>query len=93
MSPNESVLFSNISTTTAAFALRGGRYNVDAVATFGGGTVTLQRLGPDTTTWLTAVTAFSASGTQLADLASGNYRFAIATATAVYAAIVRIPIQ
>lgn len=93
MSPNESQLSSNISATTAAFALRGGRYNVAVVATFGGGSVTLQRMGPDATTWLNALTAFSANGVQLADLASGNYRWLIATATAVYAEVVRIPIQ
>lgn len=92
MAPNESVLFSNISATTAAFALRGGRYNVDVIGT-GFGTVTLQRLGPDGSTWLPALANFTANGTQLADLASGSYRFAIVTATAVYAAVVRIPIQ
>ena len=42
---------SNIAATTSAFTFKGGTYTVDVIgSTFG--TVTLQRLGPDTTTWL-----------------------------------------
>ena len=69
--------FSNISATTAAFNLWGGKYAVDVVgSTFG--TVTLQRLGPDGSTYLTALTAFSANGTANADLPSGQYKLALA---------------
>jgi microcystin-dependent protein len=37
MSAAESKQFSNISTTTAAFTLLGGKYGFDVSATFGGG--------------------------------------------------------
>ncbi len=42
--------FSNISTTTAAFVLRGGNYGLTCHATFGGGNIALQRLSPDGST-------------------------------------------
>lgn len=85
--------FSNISVTTAAFALLGGKYGAAAVATFGGGSVKLQTLGPDNTTWLSVSsgTDFAAAGYATIDLPSGQYRFTIATATAVYATVYRIP--
>ena len=70
--------FSNISATSAAFALKGGKYCVDVLATFVGGSVTLQRLGPDGITLLTAVTAFSANGTANVDLPPGSYKLALA---------------
>ncbi len=82
-------IFSNISATTAAFKLDGGLYGVSVIAT-GFGTVTLQALGPDGATWLTPLTAFSANGFATAYLAPGQYRFAIASATAVYASIASV---
>lgn len=70
--------FSNISATTAAFELRGGEYTLDVIAT-GTGSATLQRLGPDGTTWITAMTAVTTSATAVtADLPDGSYRVAIA---------------
>src|SRR5690348_2270906 len=76
--------FKNISATTAAFTLRGGNYAVTVHATFGGGSVTLQRLAADGSTYVTAMTAFTADGYATANLAPGTYRVTIATATAVY---------
>jgi hypothetical protein len=62
---------------TATFKLKGGTYQVSVIAsTFG--TVTLQRLGPDGSTFLTAMTAFSANGVATANLARGTYKFALA---------------
>ena len=55
------------------FALAGGKYTVD-VSTFGA--VTLQHLGPDGSTYLTAITAFSANGTA-SRLATGQYKLAL----------------
>jgi hypothetical protein len=82
----------NIAATTATFPLKGGCFCLDAVATWGGGSLTLQRLGPDATTYLTAATALTANGTSGAiALPPGTYRLAIATATAVYASLARIP--
>lgn len=73
----DAVKYSNIAATTAGFSLAGGKYCIDVIgSTFG--TVTLQRLGPDGTTEITAVTAFSANGTANADLPPGQYKLAIA---------------
>jgi hypothetical protein len=75
--PDDAKSFSNIGATTAAFRLDGGKYNVDVIAsTFG--TVTLQRLGPDGSTYLTAMTAFAANGLAVADLPKGLYKVALA---------------
>lgn len=88
----ESVAFKNISATPAAFTLSGGVYVLDAVATWGGGSLTLQRLGPDGSTLLDAATALTANGTSGAiALPPGSYRLTIATATAVYVTVVRVP--
>jgi hypothetical protein len=68
----------NISTTTAAFNLKGGQYGITVVgATFG--TLTLQILGGDGTTWLSALNAaFAASGSAAALLMPGQYRWVLA---------------
>ncbi len=87
--------FENISATTSPFTLVGGAYALDAVATWGGGNVTLQRLGPDGATWINAdATAISltANGTSGAvALPGGSYRIAVTTATGVYASLNRCP--
>lgn len=86
--------FSNIAATTGAFSLNGGYYVVAVVATFGGGNVELQALGPDASTWLSAPTALklSAAGMIAGYLPPGLYRFTIATATAVYCSVADVPI-
>ena len=91
----ESANFTNISATTAAFLLNGGQYGVDVKATFGGGSVKLQKLDADSTTWISVSsgTDFSADGYATVFLPPGNYRFTIATASAVYAEVVRIPAE
>jgi hypothetical protein len=77
-SQTENVQFSNISATTSAFELKGGVYTIDALFT-GAGSVTLQRLGPDGTTYLTAATAISTSGgTVNATIPPGQYQIAVA---------------
>jgi hypothetical protein len=43
--PTESQSFSNISATTAAFPLKGGKYMACVIATFGGGSVNCARSG------------------------------------------------
>lgn len=54
----EAVSFSNISASTAAFSLTlGGAYAV-SVKGSNFGTVTLQKFGPDSTTWLDLKAAF-----------------------------------
>lgn len=101
----------NISATTAAFTLAGGRYAASVVATFGGGTVNLQMLGPDGSTYIDlkqafdkpdavggteedlVIGTFAAAGLKVFDLPSGSYRLTIATASAVYASIARVPLE
>jgi hypothetical protein len=85
--------FSNISATTAGFGLSGGRYQVAVVATFGGGSVQLQSLGPDGSTFLPAHTALTANGFATLDLPPGTYRIATATATAVFASVIPVPVR
>jgi hypothetical protein len=87
----EAVLFSNIGATTTAFALRGGKYAIAANAT-GTGTMGLQMQGADGTTFIAVHTAFAAvTGFVVVDLPPGQYKFVIATFTAVFASICRIP--
>lgn len=74
----ETIRFDNISATTAAFTLTGGQYGFTVVATFGGGSVTLQILGEDASTWLTAATAVTVAGYATAYLVAGRYRLALA---------------
>jgi hypothetical protein len=90
----ESIIFSNISATTSAFSLPGGYWMVSVVATFGGGNVELQMLGPDNSTWVSAPTALklSANGSIAGYLPAGSFRFAVTTATAVYASVAGVPI-
>lgn len=92
-SASDGNLASNVSATTAAFQLRGGKYGAAAVAAFGGGSVKLQALGPDGSTYVSvsSATDFSAAGYGVIDLPPGQYRWTIATATAVYASVYRIP--
>jgi hypothetical protein len=67
---------------SAAFQIKGGTYLVEVVAsTFG--TVALQKLGPDGSTYIptkndagTAI-SFTANGTLVAQLSAGTYTFAL----------------
>lgn len=79
------MLLSNASATGTAYEWGGGRGIFCATATWGGGSVTLQYLGPDESTWLTAATALTANGLIAFELPPGRIRAAVATATAVYA--------
>lgn len=79
--------FKNTSTSTGAFEIKAGKWAVMVNATFGGGSITLQKLSSDGSTYVTALTAFTAAGFATADLPDGKYRFTVATATAVYAEI------
>lgn len=93
MAGTESVIYSNISANTADFQLRGGKYGMSCVATFGGGSIKLQKKGADGTTYqsVSSGTDFTAAGYATVDVPPGNYRLTIATASAVYADVCRIP--
>lgn len=84
---------SNISATTTAFVLEGGWYGIEYNATWAGGSVTLQKLSIDGSTWLVALTAFSADGCTNGLLPHGSYRLVVATATGVYVNLSRLPIE
>lgn len=109
MRSTDSYFASSIAATTASFPLAGGRYAVAVVATFGGGSVKFQMLGPDNSTYLDVKQAYSdgsagtetdlvigtflAAGMKVFDIPPGQYRLTVATATAIYAAITRVPLE
>lgn len=80
--------------TSAQFELRGGRYAFMFIGT-GAGTVDLKALGPDGATLvpcgLTQITA--TVGYQVVDLPPGQYKVVIATFTANYVSITRVPVE
>ena len=82
--------FKNIAASTGGFDLVEGQYAVQAVATWGGGSVTLQRLSSDGSTYVTCLTAMTANSYATVNLPAGTYKFTIATATAVYVDIMPI---
>lgn len=84
---------SNVAATSAVFKLQGGLYDFAAVATWGGGSAKLQMLAPNGSTWLDvgSSTNLTTDGHATASLPAGDYKITIATATAVYAAVSRIP--
>lgn len=86
----------NISATTNFSLNLGGYYAISVLATWNSsGTVTLERLMPDGTTYVAvgASTTFSANGSVVVQLPPGQYQWTIATATAVYASAVRVPVE
>ena len=87
----EAVQFSNIAATTGPFVLEGGRYQVVVTATWSAGSVTFEQLGPDGSTYLNVDASYAANGGGTYDLPPGQFRFAVTTATAVYAFVTRIP--
>jgi hypothetical protein len=89
----EGQTFSNISATTSAFNFPGGLYGMDVVAAFGGGSVKLQKLAADGSTYVSVSsgTDFTAAGYNTVYLPGGTYRLTIATASAIYASINRVP--
>jgi len=53
----------------------------------------LQMLGPDGSTYVSVASAtdFTAASYTTVNIPAGQYRFTIATATAVYAEVIRVP--
>jgi hypothetical protein len=91
MSAAESKQFSNISTTTAAFTLLGGKYGLDISATWSSGNAQVETLAFDGSTWLNVGSAVAANGVSTYDLPAGQYRLAVSSgATAIYAALTKI---
>ena len=69
----------------------GGRYQTLVVATWSGGSVTFQQLGPDGSTFLNVDNAYTANGGGTYDLPPGNYKFVIVTSTNVTMQVSRVP--
>lgn len=68
---------------SAQFKIEGGPYVFEAAPTFGGGSITLNKLGPDDATFIPVMTALTASGqSPRLDLTSGTYRVSLAGSTA-----------
>jgi hypothetical protein len=98
----EGFTFSDFATDQAFTLTLGGRYLWSAKATWGGGSLALQALGPDGSTYLDVyalesgtaekTATLTADGAALIDLAPGSYRLHPATATAISASIVRVPL-
>lgn len=83
--------FTGASTTQGPFTLAGGLYGVDYIATWSGGTATLERRAADGVTFVPVATAFSANGYTTVNLPRGVYQVVIATATGVGVSVLRIP--
>jgi hypothetical protein len=93
-SVTQSVQFKNISATTAAFPLKGGKYALLAIGAGGAGTFDFQSLAADNSTWvppITQITAASFAQYLSIDLSPGQYRFAITTYTGVYISLTSVP--
>lgn len=86
----DSAVFKNIS-ATQVFNLVGGCYGITAVATWGGGSVALNRLAADGVTWVPVLAAsIAANGFQTLNLPQGSYQLVVTTATAVYCDITSV---
>ena len=82
-----------VTSTSDTFQLVGGKYWFSAVGTWNSGTFTLQRKGPDGTTFVTVATALTANGGNTSDLPPGTYQVTVtgSTTAAVWWEVVRIP--
>jgi len=85
-------LLSNASATGGWVSWPGGKGDFRVEATFGGGSVSLECKGPNGTAIpVSAATTLSANGRAVFELAAGEIRAAVVTATAAYASVHRIP--
>lgn len=77
--------------TIGPFNLRGGSYWIETAST-GSGTIDLKKLGPDGATYTARITQITATaGQQTISLPPGTYEWVVATFTANYLEITRIP--
>lgn len=81
-----------VTSTSSTFQLSGGKYWFAGVGTWNSGTATLQRVGPDGVTLVTAATALTANGGNVSDLPPGTYQVTISGSTtiSIYWELVRI---
>lgn len=88
--PNGFTLISNGSATSAGIQWPGGKGSFIVKATWGGGTVKLQYLSADATTWVDmgTDTTLTADGGGNFEIGKCQLRANVATATAVYAIVI-----
>lgn len=102
----ESYNLQNVDAATyGPIILTGGRYQLSAHATWGGGSLKLEQLLPDNTTYFalfgspssatpnTFVASLAADGVLYFDLPPGTYELVYATGTALYASLARVPLE
>jgi hypothetical protein len=83
-------LVQGASTTQGPFVLLGGKYGISCTATFSTGSVALQILGPDGSTFVT-VANFTAGGVVVVDLPAGKCQVLVtAPASAVNVSVIPI---
>lgn len=102
----EAVSWSNISASKQFELTLGGRFLFIASATWGGGSAKIQALSQDGSTYVdifgafdatdaeqnVAINTLTANGALVLDLPPGSYQLTIATASAVYASVARVPL-
>jgi|ERR1700688_2534238 len=99
MRGTESIKWANIAATAAptgtgngqtSFPVAGGTYQLSTIAaTYG--TVNLQAMGADSSTLISLGSAITADGIATYTLAPGLYQLTVSGATALYAALTRVP--
>lgn len=79
----ELALLSNVDATGETFDWPGGRGEFCVVGTFGGATVSLEKLGPDGSTWVLVGTdaALTSAGMVGVELAQGSIRASVTGGT------------
>lgn len=93
MRAGESFSYNTLTATSSGtFYLIGGKYLLEAVATWNSGSLALQRVMPDGVTVYTVTGgSLTANGTAALDLAPGAYKLTVASATNLFSAVTRIP--
>jgi len=100
--------YADFSATQGPFTVYGGRYAFAASGTWNSGSLALQMLGPDGSTYIDIVSAYDVSaaeqnepintlksnGMLQIDLCPGTYQLTVGgSPSALYASVVRIPIE
>ncbi len=85
-SPRTLTFLSNAAADSAVIGVGGGRWLFEAVATWAGGSIKLQRLGPDGTTFLDVPSVtLSANGVVATQIPDGSYKVVrTGSPTAIY---------
>ena len=75
------------------FTLLGGQYVFGIKATFGGGSVALQMMMPDGSSYINAADPLTADGTQVIVAPPGTYRVNAVTAVNIQGFLVPVPVR